>query len=248
MEYGAIDLHTRRSHVRILDEDGAIVLERRIDTTRAELTRLFGSRPRLRVLVESGTDSEWVAQCLEGCGHDVIVADPNYLPMYGARRRRVKTDRRDVASLADACRQGFYRRAHRVSAGQRTVRQTLRARTHCVRVRTGTISVLRALVRQEGVRVPSGRAETLLARVSRVPLPAGVAAAVAPLCELLTQVGRIMDIVDAQVTRQAAEDPVVRRLMTAPGVGPVVALTYRAVLDDPARFQGDTRRASAYLG
>ena len=101
MEYGAIDLHKVHSVIRIIDETGAVVLERKVTTSREQLTRLFGERPALRVLVESGTESEWVAQCVEACGHEVVVADPNYALMYGARARAVKTDRRDVAALAE---------------------------------------------------------------------------------------------------------------------------------------------------
>ena len=43
--------------------------------------------------MEASTDSKWVARCLEGLGHEVFVADPNYAPMYAQRTRRVKTDR-----------------------------------------------------------------------------------------------------------------------------------------------------------
>ena len=114
MEYGAIDLHTRRSQIRIVTADGTPVLERRIDTRADEFGRLFEGRPRMQILVESSTESEWVAQCLEALGHEVIVADPTYAAMYGSRTRRIKTDRRDVAALAEACRRGVYRRAHRV--------------------------------------------------------------------------------------------------------------------------------------
>jgi transposase len=56
----------------------------------------------MRILVEASTESEWVALSLEQLGHDVIVADPHYAPRYGHRSRRIKTDRRDVAGLADA--------------------------------------------------------------------------------------------------------------------------------------------------
>jgi transposase len=81
MDYGAIDLHTRRSQIRIVREDGVIVLERRIDTTRDDLERVFAGRTALRILIESSTESEWVAQHLESLGHEVIVADPNYAAM-----------------------------------------------------------------------------------------------------------------------------------------------------------------------
>src|SRR5262245_9910772 len=128
MEYGAIDLHKRRSQIRIVSADGDVIAERKIDTTREALAALFGTRCRMRVLVESSTESEWVAQQLEGLGHEVIVADPNFVAMYGTRSRRVKTDRRDVAALAEACRTGMYRRAHRVSAATWAVRRQLRVR------------------------------------------------------------------------------------------------------------------------
>ena len=87
-------------------------------------TQVFGDQAPLRVLLESGPESEWVAQTLEACGHEVIVADPNYALMYGQRARRIKTDRRDVAALAEACRVGIYRAAHRLRLvrGMRLVR------------------------------------------------------------------------------------------------------------------------------
>src|SRR5687768_10743924 len=102
MEYGAIDLHKRRSQIRIIGEDGGVVLERRVGTSRAEFDRVFVGRPALRVVMESSTESEWVAQHLETRGHEVIVVDPNYAPTYGARTRKVKTDRRDAAAFAAA--------------------------------------------------------------------------------------------------------------------------------------------------
>jgi transposase len=72
-----------------------------VDTTRADLERVLAARPRM--LIESGPESEWVAQHLETMGHEVVVADPNDAAMYGDRSRRVKTDKRDVAALAAAC-------------------------------------------------------------------------------------------------------------------------------------------------
>src|SRR5207247_2413936 len=132
MEYGAIDLHMRRSEIRIEREDGRVVLARRIETTRGQLEQVWGGRARVRILIESATESEWVAQYLEGLGHEVVVADPNYAPMYGQRNRRIKTDKRDVAALTAACRTGTYRPASRVSAAQRARRQELRVRRHLV--------------------------------------------------------------------------------------------------------------------
>ena len=248
MEYGAIDLHLRRSQIRILDPEERVVLDRRIDTTRADLDRLFAGRARMRLLLESSTESEWVAQHLEGLGHEVIVADPNYLPMYGSRSRKVKTDKRDVAALAIACRRGLYRGAHRVAASTRTLRQTLRVRRQLVQMRSGLISLLRSTLRQQGLRLPSGSADQVLARLARVPVPDTLATVLAPVRATLAQLTTTLTAMEGEVETRATADPVAQRLMTAPGVGPVVALTFQAVLDDPARFGGEAARASAFAG
>src|SRR5688500_4788122 len=248
MEYGAIDLHLRRSQIRILSEDEAIVLGRRSATTRAEFERVFGGRSPLRIVLEISTESEWVAQHLEGLGHAVIVADPNYAAMYGSRSRKVKTDKRDVAALAIACRRGIYRRAHRVSAAARTLRQTMRVRRQMVRMRSGLISLLRSVLRQHGLRLATGSAEAVLQRLDRLSLPADLTAVLAPVRTVITQLTATLTTTEADVEARATADPVTQRLMTAPGVGPVVALTFQAVLDDPARFGGDAARASAFTG
>ena len=248
MEYGAIDLHLRRSQFRIVREDGTVMKEGRIDTTRSDFARVFGERPRMRVLIESSTESEWVAQHLEGMGHDVIVADPNYAPMYGSRSRKIKTDGRDTAALTEACRTGVYRRAHRVSAIRRAERQRLRIRRRLVQMRSGTISLLRALLRQEGYRLASGSAGTVEKRLARLELPSAVVEILAPLRAWLIDVSRLLAETDRAVDARATADPGAQRLMTVPGVGAIVALTFQAMLDDPARFEGDAGRASAFIG
>ena len=168
--------------------------------------------------------------------------------MYGERQRRVKTDQRDVRALVTACRHGHYRRAHRVSGTTRALRQELRVRRHLVQMRTQTINVLRALLRQEGLRLPSGDAAAALARLARLELPAALARVLDPLQTWLATLQTLLAHADARVTTTATADPVAQSLMSVPGVGPVIALTYRAVLDTPARFGNDPGRASAFLG
>jgi transposase len=248
MEYGAIDLHKRHSQIRIVNDVGAVVLERRIDTTRAALAAVFGGRPLQRVLVESSTESEWVAQHLEALGQPVVVADPNFAAMYGTRSRKVKTDKRDVAALAEACRTGTYRLAHRASPAARRLRQTLRVRRQLVRQRTGLINLLRALLRQEGIGLASGSAEGVLTRLAAVTVPAALEKVLAPVRVLLSELTRTLATLEGQLHTRAVADPVTQRLMSTPGVGPVVALTFQAVLDTPTRFGGDAARVSAYLG
>ena len=57
------------ANFRIGRQDGTVVKDGKCDTTRAELTRVFGGRARIRVLLESSTEREWVAQHLESLGH-----------------------------------------------------------------------------------------------------------------------------------------------------------------------------------
>ena len=248
MEYGAIDLHLRRSQIRIIDEDERVVLDRRVDTTRAEFDRIFGGRTPMRILIASSTESEWVAPHLEARGHEAVVVDPTYAAMYGSRSRRVKTDKRDVAALAVANRRGVFRRAHRVPAATRSLRQQLRIRRQLVQQRTGLINLLRAVLRQEGLRLPSGQAESLLTRVERLGMPAILEATLAPLRTMLAALNATLATLDAALEERATTDAVMQRLMTAPGVGPVLAATFQAVLDTPGRFGGDAGRASAFVG
>ena len=132
MEHIGIDVHKRESQICILTPEGEMI-ERRIQSTRQKFTAMFTDRPPARVLLEATTESEWLAQTIEQWGHEVIVADPNYAPMYPERRRRVKTDRRDARMLAEAARLGSYRPAHRMSAEQRQVRRQLLVRDLLVR-------------------------------------------------------------------------------------------------------------------
>jgi transposase len=201
----------------------------------------------MRILLEAGTESEWVAQTLEAAGHEVIVADPNYAPMYGEIRRHVKTDRRDVAALAEANRRGWYRPTYRVSPAQRAMRQVLRIRRQLVQMRSSTVSQVRALVRQSGYRVPPCAAERVPARLAQLPLPAALAMTLAPLGRMIDTLTTEIDGVDARLQTHAKADVVVQRLQSVPGVGPVVALTFRAYIDDVARF-GSAAHVSAAIG
>jgi len=95
MDHIGIDLHKRENQICLLAEGGEL-MERRIRTDPRRFARVLGERAPARILLEASTESEWVARCLEGLGHDVVVADPNFAPMYATRTRKVKTDRRDA--------------------------------------------------------------------------------------------------------------------------------------------------------
>ena len=246
MEHIGIDVHKRESQICILTPEGEMI-ERRIQSTRQKFIAMFTDRPSARVLLEATTESEWVAQTIEALGHEVIVADPNYAPMYPERRRRVKTDRRDARMLAEAARLGSYRPAHRVSAVQRQVRRQLLARDLLVRARGRTIALIRTLVRSEGLRVRTGDADHFGRYVKALELPDALQATIRPLLVLWEHLTEQLADAKAQLEATVANDPVVQRLTTAPGVGPVTATAFVATLDEAGRF-GGAHQVTSYLG
>jgi transposase len=115
-------------------------------------------------------------------------------------------------------------------------------------MRTKGINLVRAILRQDGHRLGSGSAEQIATRLERLALPTPLQAILAPLRACLAELNRLIVAGDAATAARAAENADATLLMTAPGVGAVVALTYEAVLDTPARFGGDAARASAFIG
>ena len=109
-----IGVHKNQSQVCTLKGSGERI-EQRILTDRVRFADVFGGRPEAQILLEASTESEWVARCQEELGQEVIVADPNFAPMDATRSRRVKTDRRDAGTLAEACQLRAYRPAHRTA-------------------------------------------------------------------------------------------------------------------------------------
>ena len=203
MEYVGIDLHKKESQICLLTETGE-VMERRIRTEAQRFAEVLGGRPRARILVEASTESEWVARCLEALGHEVVVADPNFAPMYATRTRKVKTDRRDARALQEACLLGAYRPAHRLSDAQRQVRGRLAVRDALVRTRTSYIALTRALLRRHGWRVPTGSAHTYSRRVKALALPGRLLSEVAPLLAVMQTVNQPLAYSDGVIDRGIA--------------------------------------------
>src|SRR5712691_59708 len=194
MEHIGIDVHKVESQICILTEGGEVV-ERRIRTQRERFAAVLGERPRAKVLIEASTESEWVARCLEELG-EVVVADPNFAAMYATRSRKVKTDLRDARTLAEACKLGAYRPAHRTSDRQRHVREQLSVRESLVQTRARYISLIGALLRREGLRVASGNAVSFTKRVARVAVPGQLKSEIAPLLAVFESINRQLVWVD----------------------------------------------------
>ena len=185
MEIIGLDLHTRERQRSIKADDGTIT-DRRIATSRERCTAVFGEWPPARILLEASTEREWVARHLESLGHQVIVADPNDAPMSANRSRRTKTDQRDARTLMDACETGAWRPAYRLSearrhGAKRPRRAELAVRDALVRTRTRYIALAKALVRRDGLRVPTSSSAWVPTRIAELDLSPSLTTELAPL-------------------------------------------------------------------
>ncbi len=241
-----VDLGDRVSHLCVLGADGAVLEEGTVATTLAGLTAAFAARPRCRVVLETGTHSPWVARALTAWGHEVVVANPS--ATYGARRRRKRNDRLDAVFLA---RQGradpalLHPIQHRRPEAQAHL-AVLRARDQLVRARTRLINHVRGAVKAVGGRIRPCSAEAFATRAP-AELPPPIADALAPLVATIGELTAQLRAYDQQVAQLAAGYPEVARLQQVPGVGPLTALGFVLLVDDPARFA--TRRdVGAYFG
>jgi transposase len=242
-----VDLGDRTSRTCELDAQGHCVHEATVPTTEAAMRRYFTARPRSRVVFETCTHSPWLARLVTALGHEVIVANPSAMFTRGARRRR--NDALDARFLA---RQGradvalLHPITHRSLDAQHALAQ-VRARDQLVKARTQLINHVRGAVKAVGQRLSASSAESF-ARRARGELPAALAPALGPL----------VDVIEALTQRIAAADralaaligaryPVAARLQQPAGVGPLTALAYVLLVDDPHRF-ARSRDAGAYFG
>jgi transposase len=246
MDTIGIDLHKRESQLCIGQDDGAVE-GRPIATTRERFTAVLRERPRARILLEASTESEWVARHLESLGHDVIVADPNFAPMYATRSRRTKTDRRDARTLMEACRLGAYRPAYRLSDARRHVRAELAVREALVRTRTRYIALAKALVRRDGLRVPASESHLVAKRIAALELSESLAAELLPLFELLAPLNEQIAAADRRIAALTRDDAATALLTTAPSIGPITAAAIVATIDDVTRFRS-AHHFEAFLG
>ena len=241
-----VDLGDRTSAICVLDAQGHVREQGAIKTTADALTTLLTRYPASRVVLEVGTHSPWVSRHLQTRGAEVFVANPS--AMYGARRRQ-RNDRRDAEFLA---RQGradptlLHAITHRSATAQAHL-ETLRARDQVVRARTALITHVRGVVKSLGARLPAASADAF-ARTVRDAIPAVVHTAVTPLLATITALTAQIHAYDTEIqTVIRTHYPVAQRLQQIAGVGPITALTFVLLVEDPARF-AHSRDVGAYFG
>jgi len=148
----------------------------------------------------------------------LIVADPNFAPMYATRSKKVKTDKRDARCLAQAARLGAYKPAHRMSDEQREVRTRIEVRRTLVQMRTRMINQIRAVLLGQGYQVGSGAAEHFAKRLSRVELPPSLQAQIEPLVSLLHSLNAQIGQLEQKLQERAQASQDARLCMTLPGI------------------------------
>ena len=148
-----LDLGDRSSWYCVLDETGAIVLEQKLGTTPKAMKEGFGSMPRGRIALETGTHSPWVSRFLSELGHEVIVAHARNVRLIGESRK--KDDRLDAQTLARLARidpQLLCPVKHRSAKAQADL-TVIRARAGLVRARTALVNTARGLAKSYGERL-----------------------------------------------------------------------------------------------
>ena len=168
-----VDLGDRSSRYCILDEQGELLAEGSVATTRKGFAQVFGSKPRSRVVLEVGTHSPWVSRNLAELGHEVIVANPRRVRLItDSSRKDDRLDARTLARLARIDPELLSPIRHRSQQSQADL-MVIRARALLVEARTMIVNAVRGLTKSYGERLPScgtGRVREELAGSLSEPL------------------------------------------------------------------------------
>lgn len=242
--YAGIDVSLELSSVCVVDATGRIVREAKVPSEPEALVGFLGQLglPLTRVGLEAGPLSQWLHAGLTGAGLEAVLLETRQVKA-ALSAMIVKTDRKDARGIAQLLRMGWYRPVHRKSPPAQEVRALLVGRK-LVDVELS----IRGLLRGFGLKLGEVSKGRFAARVRE--LVAGQ-----PMLERVVEpMLRARDVLRAeyQVLHRAVlaivrEDAVCRRLMTVPGVGALVAVTFASAVDDPARFRR-SRAVGAHFG
>lgn len=245
-----IDLGDRWSVVGGLDKrTGEVWPHRRVRTEPGAMEELFASLPApCRVVMETGTHSPWISRIAERHGHEVLVGQARKLRAIWQNDR--KSDDADVDILwqiADVRTELLHPIQHRSAQSQWDL-SLLRLREQLVAARTKLVNSVRGTVKALGYRVPGCSPESF-ARRAATELPERLRQLVAPLLAAIAELSAQVAEYDAKIQAliRTAYRASTRRLLEVNGVGPVTALAYVLVVDDPARFR-KSRMVGAYAG
>ena len=237
--YAGLDVSLELTSVCLVDAQGAIVCETKVpsdpDALVAHLAALKLSITR--VALEAGPLSQWLHAGLTAAGFDAVLLETRHVKA-ALSAMTVKTDRRDARGIAQLLRLGWFRAVHAKSVGAQEVRALLTARKLIQGKLLDIESGIRGVLRGFGLKVgpvSRGRFERRILELvdGQVLLETVIGAMLAARAALETEFKRLhralLDLV--------RDDPVCRQLMSVPGVGAIVAITFKSGVDDPTRFK-----------
>jgi transposase len=247
--YAGIDVSLEQSSVCVVDAGGKIVREAKVESDPEVLSAFFQKLglPLMRIGLEAGPLSQWLHAGLSGAGFTVVLLETRHVKA-ALSAMTVKTDRKDARGIAQLLRMGWYRPVHCKSPPSQEVRTLLAGRKLLLGKVIDIELGIRGLLRGFGLKMGPVSAGRFPARVREL-------AAGQPMLEQVTEAMlRARDVLRTEVNalyRQVLAlvrtDDVCRRLMTVPGVGALTALTFKAAIDDPARFTS-SKAVGAHFG
>jgi transposase len=244
--YGGIDVSLESSSLCVVDASGRVVREAKIASEPEALTTWLkgvGERAReggfeiVRIGLEAGPLSQWLYAGMKQAGLAVELLETRHVRT-AFKIMAVKTDRKDARGIAQLMRLGWFRPVHCKSLAAQETRAVLGARK-LLQIKLHDIELsLRGTLRGFGLKVGKTTPKTFEGRVRDLVTEHPTLLAVTDaLLRARTVVAEQFKKLDNQAHRTARADKRARLLMTAPGVGSIVALTFASAIDDPARFK-----------
>lgn len=242
----ALDLGARRVDFCEISEGG--VVERGVVRGLSQLhSRLGPSTAPARVAFEACREGWHVAERLSAWGHEPVMVDTTRVKQLGIGQHGRKNDRIDAEVLASALLSGRIPQAHILSPARQKLRMELSVRRSLVATRAQYVTSIRGMVRARGGCIPECSTRDFLAKLREVALDQPALLLIEPLrasLEVLTP--QIADM-DLRIEESCEQEPVIRRLMTVPCVGSVVAASFVSVIDEAGRFR-NAHQVESYLG
>jgi transposase len=247
MEHVAIDLGSRESQVCVRNERGEILLERKVST--AKLAAYLSKRPQSRVILETCAEAFFVADAAIALGHQVRVVPVTLVRQLGVGERGVKNDQRDARKLSEVSTRIDLPSVHVPSKLSREHKRLCNSRSALLQSRTQLINYVRGQLRANAVVLHKRKPDTFPAQVPPLLLerPEGIASHLEHVLLVIESLNAQLKDADRELLQLAEQDPLCQRLMAVPGVGPVIALRFVAVVDQPERFHS-AHHLMSYVG
>ena len=242
-----MDLGDKYSHICVIDEAGEITEVTRVQTNDKRLAAYFALRPKMTVVMETGTHSPWVSRLVEAKGHEVIVANARRLRLISENHKKTdETDAELLARLGRADPKLLAPIKHRKEKTQVEMVE-IRARAALVEARTQLVNSVRGLVKAMGYRMP-GCSSQAFGKKTQV-LPSELRPSLEPMLACIEKLSEEIKAADKRIEAiaETTYPTETKSLRSIPGVGALTALAFILTLEDPSRFKS-ARTAGAFLG